>query len=100
MVAVYLRRWWVEVLLKALQGGVGLGPHQVTKEVDRVERSVAIAIMAYRLLLKLRAQDIPADRPWSAFRLQRAWAWATAQAQCEPSARQMACKWLRMGKAA
>jgi Transposase DDE domain len=100
IVAVYLRRWWVEVVFKELKGVVGLGQHQVTKCVDRVERSVAIAIMAYRLLLKLRAQDIPADRPWSAFRLQRAFAWEVAQAHCERSARQMACKWLRMGKVA
>jgi Transposase DDE domain len=100
IVAVSLRRWWVEVLFKELKGVVGLGQHQVTKCVERVERSVAIAIMAYLLLLKLRAQDIPADRPWSAFRLQRAFAWEVAQAQCERSARQMACKWLQMGKAA
>jgi hypothetical protein len=87
-------------LFKELKGVVGLGQHQVTKCVERVERSVAIAIIAYLLLLKLRAQDIPADRPWSAFRLQRAFAWEVAQAQCERSARQMACKWLQMGKAA
>jgi hypothetical protein len=100
IVAIYLRRWWVEVLFKELKGVVGLGQHQVTKTVDRVERSVAVAIMAYLLLLTLRAQDIPADRPWSAFTLQRAFAWEVAQAQCERSARQMARKWLQLGKAA
>jgi hypothetical protein len=52
------------------------------------------------LLLKLRAKDIPADRPWSAFRLQRAFAWEVVQAQSERSARQMVWKWLQMGKAA
>ena len=77
-----------------------MGQHQVAKKVDRVERSVAVAIMAYLLLLKLQAKDIPADRPWSAFRLQRALAWEVVQAQCERSARQMARKWLQMGKAA
>jgi hypothetical protein len=86
--------------MKELQGVVGLGQHQVTKQVERVERSVAVAIMAYLLLLKLRAQDIPADRPWSALRLQRAFAWEVVQSQCERSARQMARKWLQMGKAA
>jgi hypothetical protein len=87
-------------LCKELKGVVGLGPHQVTKKTDRVERSVAVAIMAYLLLLKLQAKDIPADRPWSAFRLQRAFAWEVVQAQCERSARQMAWKWFQMGKAA
>jgi hypothetical protein len=100
IVAMYLRRWWVEVLFKELKGVVGLGQHQVTQTVDRVERSVAVAIMAYLLLLKLRAQDIPTDRPWSAFSLQRAFAWEVAQAPCERSAHQMARKWLQMGKAA
>jgi hypothetical protein len=56
--------------------------------------------MAYLLLLKLRAQNIPVDRPWSAFRLQRACAWEVIQAQCERSARQMTRQWLRLGKAA
>jgi hypothetical protein len=100
IVGVYLRRWWVELLVKEVKGVVGLGQHQVTKQVDRVERSVAVAIMAYLLLLKLRAKDIPADRPWSAFRLQRAFAWEMVQAQCERSARRMARKWLQMGKTA
>jgi hypothetical protein len=100
IVGVYLRRWWVELLVKELKGVVGLGQHQVTKQVDRVERSVAVAILASLLLRKLRAKDIPADRPWSAFRLQRAFAWAVVQAQGERSARQLARKWLQTGKAA
>ena len=40
IVGVYLRRWWVELLVKELKGVVGMGQHQVTKKVDRVERSV------------------------------------------------------------
>jgi hypothetical protein len=100
IVGVYLRRWWVELLVKELQGVVGMGQHQVTKQVDRVERSVAVAIMADLLLLKLHAKDLPADRPWSAFRLPRACAWEMVQAQCERSARRMARKWLQRGKAA
>ena len=75
IVGVYLRRWWIALLMKELKGVVGLGQHQVTSKADRVERSVAVAIMAYLLLLKLRAKDLPADRPWRAFRLQRAFAW-------------------------
>jgi hypothetical protein len=100
IVGVYLRRWWVELLFRELKGVVGVGQHQVTKQVDRVERSVAVAMMAYLLLLKLRAKDIPTDRPWRAFTLQRAFAWDVMQAQCERSARQLARKWLQWGKAA
>jgi hypothetical protein len=53
-------------MVKEVKGVVGLGQHQVTKQADRVERSVAGAVMAYLLRLELLAQDIPADRPWSA----------------------------------
>jgi hypothetical protein len=56
--------------------------------------------MAYLLLLKLRAKDMPANRPWSAFHLHRACAWEVIQAQGERSARQLARKWLQLSKAA
>jgi hypothetical protein len=100
VVGVYGCRWWVELLVKERNGVVGLGPHPVTKQPDRIERSVAGAIMASLLLLKRRANDVPADRPWSALRRQRAFAWEVVQAQCERSARQMARKWLQLGKVA
>ena len=79
---------------------VGMGHQQVTKQADRGEGSVAVALMASRLLRKLRAKDIPVDRPWSAFRWPRAGAWEVIAAQCERSAHQIARKWLQMGKAA
>jgi hypothetical protein len=100
MVGMYLRLGWVELLCRECKGVVGLGQYQVTTQVERVERSVAVAIMAYLLLLKLRAKNIPACRPWSAFHLQRAFAWKVMQAQCERSARQLARQWLQLGKAA
>jgi hypothetical protein len=90
----------VELLVKELKGVVGLGQHQVTKTVDRVERSVAVVIMAYRLLLRLQAKHMLADQPWSAFHRQRQRTWEVIQAQCERSARQLAWKWFQMGKAA
>src|SRR5262245_15195157 len=40
--------------------------YRPTKEPQRVERSVAISIIAYLMLLKFRAQDIPERGPWSA----------------------------------
>jgi hypothetical protein len=100
IVGGYLRRWWLALLVKELKGVVGLGPHQVTKHADRVARAVAVPIMASLRLLRLHAKDIPADRPWSAFRRQRACAWEVVQAQGERSAHQMARKWLQIGKAA
>jgi hypothetical protein len=86
--------------VQSTEGGGGLGTHQVTNKADRVERSVAVAIMASLRWLKLRAQDIPADRPWRALHRHRALTWEVIQAQGERAARQLARKWLQMGKAA
>jgi hypothetical protein len=80
-VALYLRRWPVELCIKELKSVVGLGQHQVTKDAARVERSVAVAVMAYLLLLRLRAKQIKPGRSWSASTLKQelAWEWGTDQ---------------------
>ena len=100
LVDVYRRRWSVELLMKELKGATGLGQHQVTKDPPRIERSVAIAIMAYLLVLKCRARDMPNQGPWSAFTLKRNFTWQLAQAQLERSAEQRLRKALRERKAA
>ena len=61
----------------------GLGQAQVTKHPQRVERSVALSVMAYLLLIRCRYRDIPAKRPWSAFTLKRNFAGQVAQQQLE-----------------
>jgi len=99
MVGGDLRWRGSELLCEGLKGVVGLGQHQVTKKAARVERSVAVALVAYLPLLKLRARDVPANQPWSAFRLPRAFAWEIVQSQCERSALQMARQWLQLGNA-
>jgi hypothetical protein len=80
-VALYLRRWPVELCIKELKSVVGLGQHQVTKDAARVERSVAVAVMAYLLLLRLQAKQIKPGSSWSAFTLKQelAWEWGTTQ---------------------
>jgi DDE family transposase len=80
-VALYLRRWPVELCIKELKRVVGLGQHHVTKDTARVERSVAVAVMAYLLLLRLRAKQIKPGSSWSAFTLKQelAWEWGTRQ---------------------
>lgn len=45
-VALYTRRWTVELFIKEVKGVVGLGQAQVTKDPQRVERSVALSLMA------------------------------------------------------
>jgi Transposase DDE domain len=87
-VALYLRRWPVELCIKELKGAVGLGQAQVTKEAARVERSVAVAFMAYLLWLRLRAKQIRPGTPWSAFTLKQGLAWNWGARQVQRAARQ------------
>ena len=51
LIDIYRKRWNIEIVFKELKSGLGLGEHQVTKEVGRVENSVGIAIVAYLFLL-------------------------------------------------
>jgi Transposase DDE domain len=95
-VACYLRRWPVELCIKELKGVVGLGQPQVTKEAARVERSVAVAFMAYLLLLRLRAKQIKPGTSWSAFTLKQGLAWDWGARQLKRAARQAAHREVRV----
>ena len=100
VVALYTRRWTVELFIKEVKGVVGLGQAQVTKDPQRVERSVALSLMAYLLLIKCRAKDIPEHGPWSAFALKRNFAWEVARQQLEHSFSLRLRKHRRMREAA
>jgi hypothetical protein len=78
----------IELLIKELKGATGLGQHQVTKDPQRVERSVAISVMAYLMIVKFRAQDIPEQGPWSLFSLKQNFTWQLGQVQIERSVEQ------------
>jgi Transposase DDE domain len=99
-VALYLRRWPVELCIKELKSVVGLGQHQVTKDAARVERSVAVAVMAYLLLLRLRAKQIKPGASWSAFTLKQQLAWEWGTTQLHRTVRQEARKEIRRHQAA
>jgi Transposase DDE domain len=99
-VALYLRRWPVELCIKELKSVVGLGQHQVTKDAGRVERSVAIAVMAYLLLLRLRAKQIQPGSSWSAFTLKQELAWEWGTRQLHQTIRQEARKEIRRQRTA
>ena len=98
IVALFQRRWYVELLIWEMKSGLGMGQHQVTKSVERVERSIAISVLAYLMLIKLQAQDIPQEGAWSLFQLKQDFAWKAAQEQVERSARKIAKNWLRKRK--
>ncbi len=83
IIALYTKRWNVELLIKELKSVTGIGQAQVTKEPRRVERSVALSVMAYLLLIRFRHTDIPEKGAWSAFTLKRNFAWEIMQQQIE-----------------
>jgi hypothetical protein len=80
--------WLTELCIKELKSVVGLGQSQVTKDAARVERSVAVALMAYLLLLRLRAKQIQPGTSWSAFTLKQRLAWDWGARQMQRAARQ------------
>jgi Transposase DDE domain len=96
----YRRRWSVELLMQELKGATGLGQHQVTIKPQRVERSVAISLMAYLMIVKFHAQDIPERGSWSMLTLKRNFTWQIAQAQIARSVEQRLRKGLPARKAA
>ncbi len=63
-------RWTLELLMKEGKGTTGLGQQQVTNDPHRVERSVARSVMADRIIVKVRAQNIPKQGSWSLLTLQ------------------------------
>ena len=71
VLSIYQRRWSVEILFKELKSGLGLGEHQVTRDIDRIEKSVGMAVIAYLVLIRARKQDIRPSRSWSIFQLQK-----------------------------
>lgn len=64
---IYQKRWHTEVMFKELKSGLGLGQMQVTKDPDRVERSIVLGLMAYICLLRLSIKANPKMDSWSIF---------------------------------
>ncbi len=100
VVAIYLRRWPVEICFKELKSGLGLGQAQVTKDAARVERSVAITLMAYLVVLCLQAEHIKPGDAWSIFALKQKFAWDVGAQQIKRTTQQETLKEIRKLKLA
>lgn len=85
ILSIYARRWGVELTIKELKSGLHLGQMQVTKEVERVERSVALPMLAYLLLVRLYGHDEALTKEWSLFRLKERFTEDVAQAHMQRS---------------
>lgn len=70
IVAIYQRRFLIEVLFKELKSQLGLGKHQVTKNTNRIINSFGISFISYLLLLNSCYKEIPNKGNWSILKLQ------------------------------
>ena len=79
ILSVYARRWGVELTIKELKSGLHVGQMQVTKEAERVERSVVLSVVAYLLLVRLYGRDEALTKEWSLFKLKERFVGEVAQ---------------------
>ena len=94
ILSIYARRWGVELTIKELKSGLHLGQMQVTKESERVGRSVALSVLAYLLLVRLYGHDEAFTQEWSLFKLKERFIGEVA----EDAVRRTALKWQRKWK--
>ena len=90
----------MEICFKELKSGLGLGHAQVTKEAARVERSVAVTLMAYLVLLRLQAKHVKPDAAWSIFVLKQRFAWDVGAQQIKRTTQQETMKEIKKLKLA
>jgi hypothetical protein len=69
----------MEVTFKELKSGLHLGQMQVTKESERVGRSVALSVLAYLLFVRLYGRDEACTKDGSLFRLKERFIGEVAQ---------------------
>jgi Transposase DDE domain len=71
VITQYSIRWCVELVIKELKSGLHLGRMQVSKDAERVERSVVLPVCAYLLLVHLHGRDQALRQGWSLFQLKQ-----------------------------
>ena len=69
----------MEVTIKERKSGLHLGQMQVTKESERVGRSVALSVLASLLLVRLYGHDEALIKEWSLFKLKERFIGEVAQ---------------------
>jgi hypothetical protein len=67
--SVYARRWGVETTIKELKSGLHFGRMQVTKEPERVKRSLALSVLAYITVVWIYGRTPTTVRNFSLFHL-------------------------------
>ena len=93
ILSIYAWRWGIEVTIKELKSGLHLGQMQVTKERERVGRSVALSVLAYLLLARLYGRDEACTQSWSLFKLKERFIGEVAQEAVQRTERKWQRKW-------
>jgi Transposase DDE domain len=70
VISLYQNRWSIELINRNLKSDLGLGQHQVRGEVDRMERSFGISVLAFLFILRMCHHEIIPGKPWSLAQLQ------------------------------
>jgi hypothetical protein len=91
ILSIYAWRWGVEVTIKELKSGLHLGQMQVTKDKERVMRSVTLSVLAYLLLVRLYGSDEAMRPDWSLFKFKERFVGEIAQDAVQRTER----KWQR-----
>lgn len=91
ILSIYAWRWGVEVTIKELKSGLHLGQMHVTKDQERVRRSVTLSVLAYLLLVRLYGADEAMRQDWSLFKLKERFIGEVAQDAVQRTER----KWQR-----
>jgi hypothetical protein len=79
VLSMYAWRWGGEVTIKELKSSLPLGQMQVTRDKERVMRSVALSVLAYLLLVRLYSSEEAVMKDGSLFKLKERFIGEVAQ---------------------
>jgi len=90
----------IEVTFREIKTGLHLGQMQVTKEERRIQRSVALQVMVYLLLLRLYGSELEGDQSASLFALKQRFIEEAYQEQFDRAESRFKKKFERLRRAA
>lgn len=97
ILSYYARRWAIEVTFRELKSELHFGSMQLTNEKRRVERSAALSLLAYLMLLKLYAKEPECG---NVFRMKQKFLADVFKSQQERTEQKWLNKWKKLNLAA
>ena len=90
----------IEVTFREIKTGLHMGQMQVTKEEQRIQRSVVLPVMAYLLLLRLYGSELEEGQSASLFALKQRFIEEAYQEQFDRTESRFEKKFERLKRAA